>query len=244
MWIVDKILKIYNPYKKSEEENFMFLRGKEEEKNNKLIEWGYRKLFDNVYCIYITSHYDCKTILKKVEEINNKKIILKINLNIKDYLEFYVFNKDFKEGTEEYLLSLCALDEDEPISDEVDILDEYDFKRFVGMMDLINDTTTILEEEKENISIKAKGRELLETLDNLVIDNDVINKPNHYQLNIKGNNIEVIDIIDEVVKDYTPQQAFKVANILKYILRASKKNGLEDFKKAKKYTEMLLELEE
>lgn len=203
-----------------------------EEKNNKLIEWGYRKLFDNVYCIYIISHYDCKTILKKVEEINNKKIILKINLNIKDYLEFYVFNKDFKEGTEEYLLSLCALDEDEPISDEVDILDEYDFKRFVGMMDLINDTTTILEEEKE------------EVLDNLVIDSDIINKPNHYQLNIKGNNIEVIDVIDEVVKDYNPKQAFRVANILKYILRASKKNGLEDFKKAKKYIEMLLELEE
>lgn len=203
-----------------------------EEKNNKLIEWGYRKLFDNVYCIYIISHYDCKTILKKVEEINNNKIILKINLNIKDYLEFYVFNKDFKEGTEEYLLSLCALDEDEPISAEVDILDEYDFKRFVGVMDLINDTTTILEGEKE------------EVLDNLVIDSDIINKPNHYQLNIKGNNIEVIDVIDEVVKDYNPKQAFRVANILKYILRASKKNGLEDFKKAKKYIEMLLEMEE
>lgn len=203
-----------------------------EEKNNKLIEWRYRKLFDNVYCIYIISHYDCKTILKKVEEINNNKIILKINVNIKDYLEFSVFNKDFKEGTEEYLLSLCALDEDEPISAEVDILDEYDFKRFVGVMDLINDTTTILEGEKE------------EVLDNLVIDSDIINKPNHYQLNIKGNNIEVIDVIDEVVKDYNPKQAFRVANILKYILRASKKNGLEDFKKAKKYIEMLLELEE
>lgn len=217
-----------------------------EEKNNKLIEWGYRKLFDNVYCIYITNHCDKKTLLEKVEEINNNKIILKINLNIKDYLEFYVFNKDFKKGTEEYLLSLCALDEDEPISAEVDILDEYDFKRFVGMMDLINDTTTILEEEKENISIKAKGRELLETLDNLVTDsaNDIINKPNHYQLTIKGNNIEVIDVIDEVVKDYNPKQAFRVANILKYVLRANKKNGLEDFKKAKKYIEMLLELEE
>ena len=43
------------------------------------------------------------------------------------------------------------------------------------------------EEEKENISIKAKGRELLETLDNLVTDsaNDIINKPNHYQLQRK-----------------------------------------------------------
>lgn len=85
-----------------------------------------------------------------------------------------------------------------------------------------------------------------EVLGNLIInsDTDIINKPNHYQLNIKGNNIEVIDIIDEVVKDYNPKQAFRVANILKYVLRASKKNGLGDFKKAKKYIEMLLEMED
>ncbi len=85
-----------------------------------------------------------------------------------------------------------------------------------------------------------------EVLGNLIINSDtsIINKPNHYQLNIKGNNIEVIDIIDEVVKDYNPKQAFRVANILKYVLRASKKNGLEDFKKAKKYIEMLLEMED
>ena len=225
----------------------MFLRGKEEEKNNKLIEWGYSKLTDKIYCVYVINYCNENTLKIKIEKINNKKIIpkIKINLNIKDYLEFYVFNKDFKNGTEEYLLSLCSLDDDEPINDEVGILDEYDFKRFVGMMDLINDTITTLEEEKENISIKAKGRELLETLDNLVTDsaNDIINKPNHYQLLVKDRVVEVIDIIDEVVKDYSPKQAFRVANILKYILRASKKNGLEDFKKAKKYIEMLLEKE-
>ena len=223
----------------------MFLRGKEEEKNNKLIEWGYSKLTDKIYCVYVINYCNENTLKIKIEKINNKKIIPKINLNIKDYLEFYVFNKDFKNGTEEYLLSLCSLDDDEPINDEVGILDEYDFKRFVGMMDLINDTITTLEEEKENISIKAKGRELLETLDNLVTDsaNDIINKPNHYQLLVKDRVVEVIDIIDEVVKDYSPKQAFRVANILKYILRASKKNGLEDFKKAKKYIEMLLEKE-
>lgn len=89
-------------------------------------------------------------------------------------------------------------------------------------------------------------REKKEEKDNLIIDStkDIINNPNHYQINIKGNNIEVIDIIDEVVKDYNPKQAFRVANILKYVLRANKKNGLEDFKKAKKYIEMLLEMEE
>lgn len=226
----------------------MFLRGKEEEeeKNNKLIEWGYTKLTDKTYCVYVTNYYNENSLKKKIEKINNKKVIPKINLTIKDYLEFYVFNKDFKEGNEEYLLSLCSLDEDEPISGEVDILDEYDFKRFVGMMDLINDTTTILDEEKENISVKEKGREiLLETLDNIVTDssNDIINKPNHYQLLIKDRVVEVIDIIDSIVQNYPPKQAVRVANIIKYILRADKKNGLEDFKKAKKYIEMLLEME-
>lgn len=223
----------------------MFLRGKEEEKNNKLIEWGYSKLTDEIYCVYVTNYCNENSLKKKIEKINNKKIIPKINLNIKDCLEFYVVNKDFKEGTEEYLLNLCSLDEDEPISNEVDILDEYDFKRFVGMMGLINDTTTILEGEKENIPIKSKGKELLETLDNLVTDsaNDIINKPNHYQLLIKDRMVEVIDIIDSIVQNYPPKQAVRVANIIKYILRADKKNGLDDFKKAKKYIDMLLEME-
>ena len=69
---------------------------------------------------------------------------------------------------------------------------------------------------------------------------DNVNRPNHYQLNIKGSNIQVIDIIDEVVKDYKPQEAFKIANVIKYILRASKKNGKEDLKKARKYIDMLV----
>lgn len=224
----------------------MFLRGKEEEKNNKLIEWGYTKLTDKIYCVCVINYCNIDTLKKKIEEINNKKVIPKIDLNINDYMGFYIYNRDFKERMEEYSLSLCLLDEGEPISDEVDILDEYDFKRFVGMMDLINDTTTILEEEKENISIKAKGRELLETLDNLVTDsaNDIINKPNHYQLLIKDRMVEVIDIIDSIVQNYPPKQAVRIANIIKYVLRADKKNGLEDFKKAKKYIEMLLEMEE
>lgn len=93
------------------------------------------------------------------------------------------------------------------------------------IMDFINDEVTVIEDKNnDNIS-------------------DVINSPKHYQLKIKGNNIEVIDIIDSIVQNYTPKQAIRVANIIKYILRADKKNGLEDFKKAKKYIEMLLEME-
>ena len=203
----------------------MYLKEKKKEKTNKLIEWGYTKLTNKTYCVYVSNYYNENILKKKIEEINNKKIIPRINLNIKNYLEFYIFNRDFREGNgnEEYSFSLCILDENEPNSDVVDIMSEYDFKRFVEMVDLINGTTTILEEE-----ILVNGNV-----------NDIINKPNHYQLNIKGNNVEVIDIIDEVVKDYKPQEAFKIANVIKYVLRASKKNGKEDLKKARKYIDML-----
>lgn len=204
-----------------------------EEKNNKLIEWRYKKLFDNVYCIYITNHCDKQTLLEKVKEINNKKIIPKIHLDIRDYTKFYTYTYcDDLNEEEGYVFRFCIANLQELITDEIELMSECNFKKFVEMIDLINNTITVLKEEKE------------EVLDNLIIDNDIINKPNHYQLNIKGNNIEVIDIIDEVVKDYNPKQAFRVANILKYVLRANKKNGLEDFKKAKKYIEMLLEMEE
>ena len=205
----------------------MYLKEKKEEKTSKLIEWGYTKLTNKTYCVYVSNYYNENILKKKIEEINNKKIIPKINLNIKDYLEFYIFNRDFREENEEYSFSLCILDENEPNSDVVDIMSEYDFKRFVEMVDLINGTTTILEEE-----ILVNGNV-----------NDIINKPNHYQLLVKDKVVEVIDIIDSVVQNYTPKQAFRVANIIKYILRANKKNGLEDFKKAKKYIEMLLETE-
>lgn len=210
----------------------MFLKGKkEEEKNNKLIEWGYTKLTNKTFCVYIINYCNMDTLKKKVEEINNAKVIPKISLDINYYMEFYIsnrdFKRDFKDGIEEYLFTLCLLDEDKPISEEVDILNEYDFKKFVEMVDLINDTTTIL---KEEILVN----------DNV---NDIINKPNHYQLFVKDKVIEVIDIIDSIVQNYTPKQAVRVANIIKYILRADKKNGLEDFKKAKKYIEMLLEME-
>lgn len=66
-------------------------------------------------------------------------------------------------------------------------------------------------------------------------------KPNHYKLNIKGQDIEVMDIIDAVVKDMDGRKGYIVGNILKYVCRAEKKNGLEDYKKARTYLDMLIE---
>ena len=56
-----------------------------------------------------------------------------------------------------------------------------------------------------------------------------VEKPNHYQL--KGlEPYESIDVIRAVLGDKV--KYFYIGNILKYIIRAEKKNGLEDYKKA------------
>jgi hypothetical protein len=60
---------------------------------------------------------------------------------------------------------------------------------------------------------------------------ETVDHPDHYQ----GQGIEVIDIIDSFELD------FYRGNIVKYILRADKKeNEIQDLKKAKWYLEKLI----
>lgn len=72
-------------------------------------------------------------------------------------------------------------------------------------------------------------------------DEDKIKSPNHYKL--EGLNCETID----VVKARLGKEGFKafcIGNVIKYVLRAEKKNGLEDYKKSKQYLEWIIEGEE
>lgn len=66
---------------------------------------------------------------------------------------------------------------------------------------------------------------------------ETVNHPNHYQ----SSKFEVIDIIDEFGKDYNGESAFDFGNVVKYILRAKKKNGLEDLMKAQWYLNRLID---
>lgn len=71
--------------------------------------------------------------------------------------------------------------------------------------------------------------------DNIMVEKDNIN-PMHY----KCGNIEVIDIM----KDQLSKEEFKgfcKGLIIKYLCRADHKNGLEDYKKAKRYLDKLVE---
>ena len=60
---------------------------------------------------------------------------------------------------------------------------------------------------------------------------DMVNKPKHYTYG----DIEVIDFIEQVTKDYKPEFAFSIGNAIKYISRANHKNGKEDLDKARWY---------
>lgn len=68
-------------------------------------------------------------------------------------------------------------------------------------------------------------------------------KPNHYKLEINGNECEVRDVMQAVMTE-EEYDGFLYGNILKYILRAKRKNGIEDMKKAKLYLEWLIEEKE
>lgn len=73
------------------------------------------------------------------------------------------------------------------------------------------------------------------------VTEDKIKSPNHYKL--EGLNCETID----VVKARLGKEGFKafcIGNVIKYVLRAEKKNGLEDYKKSRQYLDWIIEGEE
>ena len=71
-------------------------------------------------------------------------------------------------------------------------------------------------------------------------NNDNIISPNHYTSN-KG--FEVFDVQEAFIHELKGMSASYWCNIVKYILRFQKKNGVEDLKKAKYYLEKLIEEE-
>lgn len=64
--------------------------------------------------------------------------------------------------------------------------------------------------------------------------------PRYYQL---GKGLTAQDVIDRVAENsgYSHRDVFAVGNVLKYIIRAPRKNGLEDLKKARQYLNRLID---
>lgn len=71
-------------------------------------------------------------------------------------------------------------------------------------------------------------------------ENDNVNSPNHYRLSVAGHDVEVIDIIKAVL---TPEEfrGYLKGNNIKYIMRESNKNHIEDLEKCRNYLDWLIE---
>lgn len=67
---------------------------------------------------------------------------------------------------------------------------------------------------------------------------NMVSHPNHYQ---SETGLEVWDVIEAFTFDLSGIEAFDTGNIIKYICRWKKKNGLEDLKKASEYLNHLIE---
>ena len=67
-------------------------------------------------------------------------------------------------------------------------------------------------------------------------NNDNVNKPAHYQ-----GKVECIDAIESAVEGLEGIEAVCTANVIKYVWRWKKKNGIEDLRKASWYLNKLIE---
>lgn len=95
----------------------------------------------------------------------------------------------------------------------------------MGKNKLIDEIDMFISREEYLKLEKNSGTEVKKEWDN-------VNHPKHYQLD--GLNCEVMDVIRSILGD----EGFRKychGNIIKYILRSDKKNGDEDFKKARYY---------
>jgi hypothetical protein len=70
-----------------------------------------------------------------------------------------------------------------------------------------------------------------------MITDKMVNHPNHYQSE-KG--IEVIDVMEAFTSDLQGIEAVDTAQVLKYICRWKKKNGVQDLNKATWYLTHLI----
>lgn len=66
----------------------------------------------------------------------------------------------------------------------------------------------------------------------------MVSHPDHYQ---SETGLEVIDVIEAFTFDLTGIEAVDTGNVLKYICRWKKKNGLQDLEKAKWYLQHLID---
>ncbi|WP_260390376.1 DUF3310 domain-containing protein [Staphylococcus aureus] len=127
------------------------------------------------------------------------------------------------------VVELIFNDED----DNAAIIQSMPFQRYTvtddNYFDYWND---YMENKTERVGIKRQSNDVQQRK-----RNDTVNHPSHYNYG----EIEVIDYCDQVCKQYPPELAPYVFNAIKYLSRATHKNGSEDIAKAKYFVQRLFD---
>ena len=97
--------------------------------------------------------------------------------------------------------------------------------KWLADVEAIDGRTWTIDDSYDFYSLANENEEAKKTSD------DKVSHPTHYTYG----DIEVIDFIEQVTKDYKPELAFAIGNAIKYISRANRKNGKEDLDKARWY---------
>ena len=69
------------------------------------------------------------------------------------------------------------------------------------------------------------------------VKEDLVNHPKHYKSKV---GLEAIDVIEAFTEDLEGIEAVCTANVIKYICRWKRKNGLQDLEKAEWYLKKLI----
>ena len=97
--------------------------------------------------------------------------------------------------------------------------------KWLADVEAIDGRTWTIDDSYDFYSLANENEPVEMTLD------DKVSHPSHYTYG----DIEIIDFIEQVTKDYKPELAFAIGNAIKYISRANRKNGKEDLDKARWY---------
>lgn len=158
--------------------------------------------------------------------------------------------EDFKMVTAEYIESCKIIIEDNGTCKRVNCSDCPFFYNNTILVNKCGElyTTGSMSIGEHDIKLLQSAKDFLEMYKSTgaiigegTVAEDKIKSPNHYKL--EGLNCETIDVVKaRLGKDGF--KAFCVGNVLKYVLRAEKKNGLEDYKKSRQYLDWIIEGEE
>lgn len=73
-------------------------------------------------------------------------------------------------------------------------------------------------------------------------DDDMVNKPKHYMFNVDGNDVQAIDLVKGLL---TPEEfrGWIKGSYFTYLMRADRKNGIEDLEKARTFLNWQIQLD-